>query len=116
MKTGSNRLLRVGENIRFLLSKHLVSNEPYIEGFNNTIITITEVKPSADLRYAKVFVSVVGNNEEKIVNILNDFSSTFSKLVAREINTKYSPKLSFFIDVSYEKASKIDSLINKKNV
>ncbi len=116
MKTSSNRLLRIGENIRYLLSKHIVSNEPYVEDFNNTIITITEVKPSADLRHAKVFVSVVGNNEKKIVNILNDFSRIFSKLVARELNTKYSPKLSFFIDISYEKASKIDSLINSKNV
>ena len=116
MKAGSNRLLRVGENIRYLLSKHVLSNDPYIEGLNNTIITITEVQPSADLRHAKVYVSVIGGNEKKVVEVLNEFSSTFSRLVARETSTKYSPKLTFVTDLTYDKASKINSIINNKNV
>lgn len=115
MKTSNNRLLRVGENIRSVLSKYLVSNEPYIEDLNNIIITVTEVQPTADLRYAKVYVSALGGNEKKIANILNEFASTFSRLVAREINTKYSPKLHFYPDLSFEKANKINKLIIDKN-
>ena len=72
MKTNDNRLLRVGENIRAILSKHIISNELYIKHLKNVIITITEVRPSKDLKYAKVFVSSVGGNEEKVPEELNN--------------------------------------------
>ena len=77
MKTNDNRLLRVGENIRAILSKHIISNELYIKHLKNVIVTITEVRPSKDLKYAKVFVSAVGGNEEKIADELNNISNLF---------------------------------------
>ncbi len=115
MKTVSNRLLRVGENIRAVLSKHILSGEFYLKHIKNTIITITEVKPSKDLRYAKVYVSVVGGNEEQVAKALNESSNQFSKLVAKEIQTKYSPRLSFFPDLTHKKAIQIDKLIEKND-
>ena len=72
MKTNDNRLLKVGENIRAILSKYIISNELYIKHLKNVIITITEVRPSKDLKHAKVFVSSVGGNEEKIAEELNN--------------------------------------------
>ncbi|MDA9654873.1 30S ribosome-binding factor RbfA [Pelagibacteraceae bacterium] len=113
MKVNNNRLLRVGESIRAVLAKHIMLNEVYIEELNNTIVTITEVQPSKDLRYAKVFVSSVGEDENKVAKILNDFSKPFSKAVAKEINTKYSPKLYFYADLSFTKANKINKLFEK---
>ena len=88
MKTNDNRLLRVGENIRAILSKHIISNELYIKHLKNVIVTITEVRPSKDLKHAKVFVSSVGGNEEKVAEELNNNSNLFSKLVSKEIKTK----------------------------
>ena len=105
MKTNDNRLLRVGENIRAILSKHIISDELYI--------TITEVRPSKDLKYAKVFVSSVGGNEEKVAEELNNSSSLFSKLIAKEIKTKYAPRLKFFPDMVHKRASLINKIINK---
>ncbi|MDC0651753.1 30S ribosome-binding factor RbfA [Alphaproteobacteria bacterium] len=113
MKTNNNRLLRVGENIRSVLAKHIMLNEVYIEELHNIIVTITEVQPSKDLRYAKVFVSAVGEDETRVAKILNNFSKPFSKLVAKEINTKYSPKLHFLADLSFDKANKINKLFKK---
>ena len=115
MKTNDNRLLRVGENIRAILSKYLISNELYIKHLKNVIITITEVRPSKDLKYAKVFVSTVGGNEERVAEELNNNSNLFSKLIAKEVKTKYTPKLQFFPDLVYKKASLINKIINKKN-
>ena len=113
LKKKNNRLLRVGENIRAVLSKSILSDEFYIQELKNTIVTITEVMPSKDLRYAKVYVSSVGGDEKKVAETLNNFANIFSKLVAKEISTKYSPKLSFYPDLSFEKADEINKLIKK---
>ena len=114
MKTNNNRLLRVGENIRAILSEHLISNELYIKHLKNVIVTITEVRPSKDLKYAKVFVSSIGGNTEKVTEELNNNSNLFSKLVSKEIKTKYTPRLKFFPDLVHKKASLINKLISEK--
>ena len=114
MKANDNRLLRVGENIRSILSKHIISNELYIKYLNNVIVTITEVRPSKDLKHAKVFVSSVGGNEEKVAKELNNNSNLFSKLVSKEIKTKYTPKLRFCADLAHKRASLINKIINEK--
>ena len=114
MRVLSNRTRRVGENIRLVLSKVLLSKKNSIDGLDNEFITITEVQPSADLRHAKVFISCMGREEKDIVKILNQTSSFFSKLVAKQLKTKYSPKLSFFVDFSFAQAEKIDDLIKTK--
>jgi ribosome-binding factor A len=56
----------------------------------------------------------MGREEKNIVNILNQTSSFFSKLVAKQLKTKYSPKLSFFVDFSFSQAEKINDLIKTK--
>ena len=114
MRELSNRTRRVGENIRLVLSKVLLSKKNSIDGLDNEFITITEVQPTADLRHAKVFISCMGREEKDIVKILNQTSSFFSKLVAKQLKTKYSPKLSFFVDFSFAQAEKIDDLIKTK--
>mgnify|MGYP001199521375 CR=1 FL=1 len=113
MKTNNNRLLRVGENIRAVLSKHIITNELYIKHLKNVIITITEVRPSKDLKNAKVFVSSVGGNEQRVAEALNNNSSLFSKLIAKEIKTKYTPKLHFFPDLIHKNAASINKIINQ---
>ena len=114
MKTNDNRLLRVGENIRAILSRHIITNELYIKRLKNVIITITEVRPSKDLKYAKVFVSSIGGNEQEVAAELNNSASLFSKLIAKEIKTKFTPRLRFFPDLVHKKASLINRIINEK--
>ena len=114
MKILSNRTRRVGENIRLVLSDILLSKQNSIDGLGNEFITITEVQPTADLRYAKVFISCMGKEAKNVVETLNQTASLFSKLVAKQLKTKYSPKLSFFVDFSFSQAEKINSLIKSK--
>lgn len=111
MKILNNRTRRVGENVRAVLSNILLQKKNSIIGLDKNMITITEVQPSSDLRHAKVFISCMGRKEEEVVEALNDSSSLFSKLVAKELRTKYSPKLSFFKDHSFSQAVKIDNLL-----
>ena len=115
MKSNNNRLLRVGENIRAILSRHLISNELYIKRLKNVIITVTEVRPSKDLKYAKVFVSSVGGNEQSVAEELNNNSNLFSKLLAKEVKTKFTPRLQFFPDLVYKRASLINKMIYERN-
>ena len=114
MKTNDNRLLRVGENIRAILSRYIITNELHIKRLKNVIITITEVKPSKDLKFAKVFVSSIGGNEQKVAEELNNSASLFSKIIAKEIKTKFTPRLQFFPDLINKKASLINKIINEK--
>jgi len=114
LKTNDNRLLRVGENIRAILSKHIISNEFYIKHLKNVIVTITEVRPSKDLKHARVYVSSIGGNAEKVTEELNNNSNLFSKLVSKEIKTKYTPRLKFFPDLVHKRASLINKIINEK--
>ena len=114
MKALNNRIRRVAENIRSVLSKHIILREHQILQEKNLIITVTEVQPSPDLRHAKVFISCIGEDKEIVVNTLNSFSNLFSKLVAKELKTKYSPRLSFFKDISFEQAKKINEIINQE--
>ena len=114
MKILSNRTRRVGENIRAVLSEVLLSKKNSINGLEYEFITVTEVQPTADLRKAKVFISCMGKDEKTIVEILNNNASFFSRQVAKELNTKYSPKLSFQTDYSFSEAKKINELINSK--
>ena len=114
MKILNNRTRRVGENVRAVLSNIILQKKNSIDGLVNELITITEVQPTADLRYAKVFISCMGKSDKEVVKVLNENSSLFSKLVAKELRTKYSPKLSFFSDYSFSQADKINELINSK--
>ena len=115
MKILNNRSVRVGENIRTVLSEVLLSKKNSVEGLENDFITVTEVQPTADLRHARVYVSCMGKEENKVVDVLNQNASLFSKLVAKQLKTKYSPRLSFFVDFSFSQAEKINDLINQNN-
>ena len=58
----------------------------------------------------KYLLVVWVKKKKKRRRYLNQTSSIFSKLVAKQLNTKYSPKLSFFVDFSFSQAEKINSL------
>ena len=65
-------------------------------------------------RELKQLIKELTEEAKNVVETLNQTASLFSKLVARQLKTKYSPKLSFFVDFSFSQAEKIDSLINTK--
>ncbi len=111
----SHRSLRIGEAVRFELSKILLTSSHHISEIDGLPITITEVRPSKDLRFAKVFVAALGNDSIALAELLNSVSGRLTKEVARNIKLKYTPKLKFFADNSFEYASEIGRLMSMES-
>lgn len=76
------------------------------------IITITEVRISKDLRYAKVFFSVFGKDEQRqeALNLLKRKTKKIQQEVGSEVKIRYTPALEFVYDETEEKAEKINKI------
>lgn len=113
----SQRQLRVGEELRHVLSEIISRSglsDPALAGAN---LTVTEVRLSPDLRNATVFVIPLGGAElENKVEALNRASSYFRGQVARAVDLRNSPSLSFMADRSFDEANKIDALLRNPGV
>jgi len=114
----SQRKLRVGELIKQSIGEIFIRNEAKILALNTSIITVTEVKMTPDLKSARVYVIPLGGKDtKKIVSILTEFSHLVRKALSKKLDAKFLPRLAFVEDNSFEYAEKIERLINinKKN-
>lgn len=111
----SQRQLKVGEELRYLISNVLLKETFYDEYINNNNITITEVNISPDLKNAKIFIMPLGGkNQLEVVDSLNKVSGRIKKLISTSINLRQMPKLNFKIDNSFENAQNIENIL--KNI
>ena len=78
-------------------------------------ITIIDVDVSKDLRYAKVYVSVLGDHEQKLKSLkaLQRAKNYIHNELGNRIRLRYLPMLSFCLDESLEYAAKIEEILNK---
>ena len=114
----SQRQIRFGELIRSLISDCLLKEDFYNDHINSTSITVSFVRMSKDLKIANVyFMPLGGKNKIDILQILNKNKYIFQRYLSRaKINSKFTPRLSFFIDDTYDEAEKIEKLLMNKNV
>ena len=106
-----------GEKIRKALIREISDviqhglKDPRIQG----IISLTDVELSPDYRYAKVFISIYGDEEKKqtVMEALEDAAYAIRKEVGKRIRTRHIPELTFFLDESLEKGKKIEDLLDK---
>ena len=114
----SQRQLRVGELIKQKIGEIFIRNEAKIFALNTSLVTVTEVKMTPDLKSARVYIIPLGGKEtKKIVSILTEFSHLVRRALSKKLDIKFLPKLIFVEDNSFEYAEKIERLINinKKN-
>ena len=80
-----------------------------------TFIAVTGVATSPDLKFAKVFVSYVGSEEEKeeTLSVLAGASGFLRKELANHLRLRYIPELSFHWDDSIERGDRISRLIDQ---
>ena len=110
----SQRQLRVGEELRHLISNALLRESFYDGYIKNNNITITEVNVSPDLKNAKVYVMPLGGkNKLDVLNSLNKVSGRFKKIISSNVSLRQTPKLVFKIDETFEYAKKINDILNK---
>ena len=114
----SQRQIRFSELIRSLISECLLVEDFYNLSFETTSITISYVKMSKDLRIANVyFMPLGGKNKYTVVEELNQKKIIFQKFISQaKLNSKFTPKIRFFLDDSFDEAEKIEKLLLNKNV
>jgi ribosome-binding factor A len=113
----SQRQLRVGEMLRHALAQILLRGEirdPDLEGVS---VTVTQVKPSGDMRHATVFVEPLGGrNAREIVAALNRHKAFLRGEMGHMITLKFTPELRFVEDTSFAEAEKIETLLKSDRV
>lgn len=106
------RLLKVGEQVRHILSELLLRQEVRDEVLSAHTVSVTEARMSPDLRHATVFVkSLLGADEAEVLKALRTNTAYFQKEVAGRLKLKYAPKVQFVADESFDTASHIESLL-----
>lgn len=111
MKT-NNRIERIDEEYRKELSQ-IIGYElknPNVTG----IISVTKVKVTPDLKYAKVYVSILNSkNLDQTMEGLKKSSGFIRSELAKRINLRNTPELSFEIDDSIEYGAKIENILKE---
>ena len=116
-ETRSVRLLRVGEQVRHILSEILARGDVHDEVLEKHLVSVTEVRMSPDLRHATVFVKpLLGKDEQVVLKALRTNTAYLQSEVARRVNLKYAAKLKFLIDESFDEGTRIDQLLRDPKV
>lgn len=80
-------------------------------------VTVTQIKPSADLRHATVFVEPLGGkNASQVVTALNRNKSYLRGELGRMITLRFTPELRFVEDTSFAEAEKIEGILKSARV
>jgi ribosome-binding factor A len=113
----SVRLLRVGEQVRHVLSEVLARGDVHDDTLQSHLVSVTEVRMSPDLRHATVFVKpLLGQDEAVVLKALRTNTAFLQGEVARRVNTKYAAKLKFLADESFDEGGRIDAILRSPKV
>ena len=114
----TQRQIRFGELIRSLLSDCLLKEDFFDDNINSSSITISFVRMSKDLKIANVyFMPLGGKDKTQILDILKDRKYIFQKFLSKaKLNSKFTPKINFYLDDSFDEAEKIEKLLLNKDV
>lgn len=108
----SGRMRRVDEAVREVLSDGIATqiHDPRV-GF----VTVTGVKTSSDLRHARVYVSVLGDEEARDASLagLRSAHGFLQGLIASELKLKHTPALTFLYDESIDRGMRISRLLDR---
>ena len=111
----SQRQLRVAEQLRHAISETLQRGN-----FHDALlidnaheVTVSEVRVSPDLKNATAYViSLGGKDMEEFVPALNEAASFFQKEIGAKLNLRFTPRLNFKVDHSFEEAQRIEKILD----
>ncbi len=109
-----SRAERVAEQIKMIVSG-IISKDLKDPGIGFT--TITKVSVSTDIKNASLYISVLGNEKQKIstMEALERATGFIKNILGQKLKLRLVPKINFIYDDSLEKASRVWNLINKIN-
>jgi len=113
----SQRQLRVGELVRHAVADMLARgdvHDPVIEGH---LITVPEVRMTADLRLATIyFMPLAGRDADQVLAAFERHKKFLRAEIAHRINLKFAPDIRFRVDERFEEAERIDKLLRSPAV
>ena len=114
---GSQRQLRVGELVRHAMAELLARGEvhdPVIEGH---LITVPEVRMTADLRLATIYIMpLAGRDADEVLAALERNKKFLRGEIAHRVNLKFAPDIRFRVDERFAEAERIDRLLRSPEV
>jgi ribosome-binding factor A len=113
----SQRQLRVGEVLRHALADILTRGDIRDPDLAGVSVTVTQVRPSPDMRFATVFVEPLGGrNATQIIAALNRHKGFLRGELGHMITLKFTPELRFVEDTSFAEAEKIETILKSEKV
>ena len=114
----SQRQVRFGELIRSIISESFIREDFYDSNIDVSTITVSFVKMSKDLRVASVYVTLLGGkNKDEMIKLLNNNKYIFQQSISQaKLKSKYTPKINFYIDNSFDEAENIENLLLDERV
>ena len=111
-KEPSQRQLRVAGEIKKITARFIDRGEVHnLEGIN-TLVTVTKVTVSPDLKYCTVwFITSGGEFLQEVLGGLQLAANYFRKQVAAQTSLRYVPEINFRVDKSFEEVDKIEKLL-----
>lgn len=107
--TNGNRKEKLNSLIQRLIGTSLPE---FLDG-QNGLVTVSRVETSGDSRWAKVWISIVGGDDDKILATINKNIYSLQGELNRQMGMKMTPRLQFFLDTSPRYVQHIDELIKK---
>ena len=111
----SQRQLRVGQQLKHLVSEVIAMSDFQREKVKETLITVTEVNVSPDLKKANIFV-ISRDNKKSFIKYLNEENFIFKKEIAEKLQLRFVPQLNFSFDNAFEYANKINKILKEPKV
>ena len=116
-KGRSIRLQRIGEQVRHAIAEVLGRGELRDDLLQRTIVSVSEVRVTADLRHATVFIKALGGGDDQaVVKALASHARYLRGEVARQLATKYTPDLRFRADDSFDAGARIDAILRRPTI
>ena len=107
----SNKVQRINEDIQRVLASRLRDiKDPRV---NQGMISVMAVDTTSDLRYAKVYLSVLGlKSEKEFTKGLKSASGYLRHEIGQTLSLRYTPELQFELDKSIERGARINTILN----
>jgi ribosome-binding factor A len=116
-KPPSQRQLRVGELIRHALAEMLTRGDVHDPVLEGTLITVPEVRMTADLRLATIYVMPLGGkDQQKVLEAFSRNKKFLRSEIAHHVNLKFAPDIRFLIDERFGEAERIEKLLRTPEV
>ncbi|MBQ7303656.1 MAG: 30S ribosome-binding factor RbfA [Alphaproteobacteria bacterium] len=116
-KEPSQRQLRVGQEIKKIITSVLERGDLRSKEVREAIITVTEVRVSPDLKYATAYIMTLnGKNLGLVLEMLNEEAWIFKKQIGTKLQLRYTPDINFRVDDTFTEVDRIEKLLRNPKV